>query len=169
MGTALTDLIAQHPKSIFQLVIEPEYLTEDGAAALGELSNIMPAVYLTSPELTQSAKTAFDLLASRQLFYGAFLRLGPEDLERALSPEWLKELACYVPVCACSRKPGMSRETSRAMRKQIWGHRLHADGRLFVIDWESDLEVISRHMPMQLSYQVRPAITQEMPLYLSNP
>lgn len=166
VGTALTDLIAQHPKSVFQLVIDPEYLTKSGAEALGELPNIMPAVYLATPKLTQSAKEAFELLASKQLFYAAFLRLGADDIEKTLKPEWLEELAQYAPICVCSRKPGMAQEVSEMMRKQIWGHRLYADGRLFVVDWESDLDVISQHMPMHLPYEVRPTLTQEMPLYL---
>lgn len=166
VSTALTEVIARHPQSIFQLVIEPEYLTGAGAGELAKLPNVMAAVYLQNLSVTPAAREAFAFLSERHMFHAAFLRLDASQLDMAFDPAWLEELAHYTPVCICSRKAGMPQEAADKMRKKIWGERLHAGNQLFLMDLESDLDAISRHMPMQVSVNVRPAITPDMPLYL---
>ena len=59
----------------------------------------------------------------------------------------------------------MPEDASEDLRRRIWSDRLKADGQLFLIDLESDLAVISSHMPMQVSTRVRPIISPDMPMY----
>ena len=164
LSTALTELITRHPQSVFHLVIEPEYLTKSGAAELGKLPNVMPSVYLKSPSLTPAAREAFTFLSEHHTLQAAFLHLDASQLEEAFQSAWLEELARYTPACIFSRKAGMPEDASEDLRRRIWSDRLKADGQLFLIDLESDLAVISSHMPMQVSTRVRPIISPDMPM-----
>ena len=85
--------------------------------------------------------------------------------EKVPGVAWLEELARYTPACIFSRKAGMPEDASEDLRRRIWSDRLKADGQLFLIDLESDLAVISSHMPMQVSTRVRPIISPDMPMY----
>lgn len=125
----------------------------------------MPSVYLKSPSLTPAAREAFTFLSEHHTLQAAFLHLDASQLEEAFQSAWLEELARYTPACIFSRKAGMPEDASEDLRRRIWNDRLKADGQLFLIDLESDLAVISSHMPMQVSTRVRPIISPDMPMY----
>ena len=55
--------------------------------------------------------------------------------------------------------------SDEALRKEIWSNRLRAGGRLFLVDWESDLSVIGDHMPPQVGSRFSPTLTPDMPMY----
>lgn len=165
VSTALLSLIEQHPQSTFQLAVEPEYLNKSAVCQLSKLSNVVLAVCLPNTELTSAAKDAFEWLAAKRLFYAAFLRFGDTEVNTVFHSNWLEDLAVYTPFCVCSRKPGMSEQCSEALRKEIWSNRLRAGGRLFLVDWESDLSVIGDHMPPQVGRRFSPTLTPDMPMY----
>lgn len=166
LGADLFRLIASHPQCTFQLILQPESLSEDSAAQLSALPNVMPSIYLAEPRLTPAAENAFSLLAQYHMLSAAFLWLDAVQAGEALDPSWLEKLSGFTPACVCSRKPGMTLQQSEDLRKQIWSNRLHGNGRLFLIDLESDLRVINQHLPDRISCEVRPAMQADMPLCL---
>ena len=166
LGADLFRLIASHPQCTFQLILQPESLSEDSAAQLSALPNVMPSIYLAEPRLTPAAENAFSLLAQYHMLSAAFLWLDAAQAGEALDPSWLEKLSDFTPACVCSRKPGMTLQQSEDLRKQIWSNRLHGNGRLFLIDLESDLRVINQHLPDRISCEVRPALQADMPLCL---
>lgn len=165
VSTALLSLIEQHPQSTFQLAVEPEYLNKSAVCQLSKLSNVVLAVCLPNTELTSAAKDAFEWLAAKRMLYAAFLRFGDAEVNTVFHSNWLEDLAVYTPFCVCSRKPGMSEQCSEALRKEIWSNRLRVGGRLFLVDWESDLSVIGDHMPPQVGSRFSPTLTPDMPMY----
>lgn len=162
----LLQLIAAHPQCTFQLTLHPEALSEEIAVRLAALPNVMPSIYLTEPCLTPAAKKAFSLLTQNHMLSAAFLWLDSVQSSKAPEPGWLEELSDFTPLCVCSRKPGMTLQQSEYLRKQIWANRLHGNGRLFLIDLESDLRVINQRLPDRVSCEVRPAMQADMPLCL---
>lgn len=165
VSSSLTELIEEHPQSIFQLVMEPECFIPAAMKSLSALPNVMTAVCLRKPAMTPEAIEAFRLLNAHHMLQAAFLWVDAAWGERALEDAWLRELARYTTVCICSRKTGMDAETSDTLRRQIWGHRLRAEDGLFLIDLQSDANAISSHMPMQIPARVSPALTPDLPLY----
>lgn len=166
VSSALIELIEEHPQSIFQLVMEPECFTPSAVGKLSGMPNVMTAVCIRRPVMTPETIEAFRLLNAHHMLQAAFLWVDAAWGDRALEDAWLQELARYTTVCICSRKAGMDAETSDALRRQIWGCRLRAEDRLFLIDLQSDVNAISSHMPMQIPARVSSAVTPEIPLYL---
>lgn len=159
-------LISDHPKCTFQLTMHPEDINEGTAERLGALPNVMPSIYLQKPCLTPASEKAFALLSQNHMLSAAFLWLDGEQIQDAINPDWLKQLSEYTPICVCSRKPGISQQQSENLRRQIWSNRLHGNGRLFLIDLESDLRIVSRHLPEKVSCNVSPDMQAVMPISL---
>ena len=86
LGADLFRLIAAHPQCTFQLILRPESLSEDSAAQLSTLPNVMPSIYLAEPRLTPAAENAFSLLAQYHMLSAAFLWLDAAQAGEALDP-----------------------------------------------------------------------------------
>lgn len=164
VNSAVTALIARHPHSTFQLLIEPEYLQKASAEALRRLPIVMVLLWLRSTVLTQAVRDAARHLKSAAALYGLAVTLDDASAGEILSPVWLEEAAACAPVCVCLHGPGMSGSASAMLEREIRSCRVRGDAGMLLVDWQGDVRGIDSRMPPHTAVTVRGSLASDCPL-----
>lgn len=143
------EMIKRHPFSAFLLVAEPALFAAMPPESLDACSNLCIWLLLPAPVLLPETIRAAEMLLGHKRLFGFAVLLDENTAVRALSPEWLAEMARWVSFCLYARKPDMGEETAQCLRRGVIQNRTESATPLLIFDWDGDLQAVNNKISQQ--------------------